>query len=321
MPVRVVYIHGIGSKPQKDELKKEWDYYLLETNGLSIDPKMTSMAYWADILHPKPDPAPEYGAPITIAPSNNGAPVVPLSTPSPSFSPPAGMQAHGFARWLIDLGNAIHLASDYIQDISDHLLTGIAQMESKCPDLICKPAQEAIYDSIVNAFLADTAIYFNNVSVRSQIRNRLMQEILPILQDGQPFILLAHSLGTVISHDVLSLLSVNSHPAFDPALVRFVTIGCPLGIAPMENQLEKPNWAPTLVNSWNNIAEVLDPVALVKDLDGLYYRADPGDFDIVDRPLSLFGEDHPSLFDPHAASGYLSSGCVQGVVKNLYDEL
>lgn len=49
----VIYIHGIGSHPPKDELKLEWD------NALFGKPMrgQTSMAYWSDILHGRPTSA------------------------------------------------------------------------------------------------------------------------------------------------------------------------------------------------------------------------------------------------------------------------
>ena len=47
-PVTVVYIHGIGSKPAPDVLKRQWDQALF---GVDMGAR-TRMAYWADIRHP-----------------------------------------------------------------------------------------------------------------------------------------------------------------------------------------------------------------------------------------------------------------------------
>ncbi len=43
----VIYIHGIGEHPPKEQWKQEWDIALF---GKPMGER-TSMAYWADILH------------------------------------------------------------------------------------------------------------------------------------------------------------------------------------------------------------------------------------------------------------------------------
>ena len=46
----VLYIHGIGEHPPRDELKQEWDLALFG-KPMGVE---TSMAYWSDILHGRP---------------------------------------------------------------------------------------------------------------------------------------------------------------------------------------------------------------------------------------------------------------------------
>ena len=46
----VVYVHGIGKQPDREQLKLEWDLALFgQDRG-----ERTRMAHWADILHSPP---------------------------------------------------------------------------------------------------------------------------------------------------------------------------------------------------------------------------------------------------------------------------
>jgi hypothetical protein len=85
--------------------------------------------------------------------------------------------------------------------------------------------------------------------------------IAAIKASPRPKVVVAHSLGTIITYDVLA----------DPSMtglsdVTVVTIGCPLGIGNVQNRLRngagRPNPIPSGVVAWSNFADRWDPVAL-----------------------------------------------------------
>ena len=86
---------------------------------------------------------------------------------------------------------------------------------------------------------------------------------------GGPFVVIAHSQGSLIAYDVLS------SPEFAGLDIRlFVTIGSPLGIQEVQDQLLVHTGqtgglrVPACVGRWINVADPLDPVAFDKRLVG-----------------------------------------------------
>lgn len=86
---------------------------------------------------------------------------------------------------------------------------------------------------------------------------------------GSPAVVIAHSLGTIVTFDVLSDLGSNG-----PDIPLLLTLGSPLGLS---NVLERlvggtppPPGIPGAVQRWENIADPFDPVALVQRLSPLF---------------------------------------------------
>jgi len=95
-----------------------------------------------------------------------------------------------------------------------------------------------------------------------------------IAAGGGPFIVIAHSQGSMIAYDVLRALKR------EEADVRlFVTIGSPLGMDEVQDVLKEiggPLRVPDCVARWVNVAERLDPVALDPELKGEFARSGRG---------------------------------------------
>lgn len=125
------------------------------------------------------------------------------------------------------------------------------------------------------AFVQDAAAYFFREGERRDIQEIFRSELRR--QPG-PFIVVAHSLGTVIAHDVLQ------EGIADVSL--FVTCGSPLGLKPIQELLAKPLGLPPRVKRWRNFLDPLDPLALGKKIGfedtevvnpdrGAWFRAGP----------------------------------------------
>ena len=279
---RVVYIHGIGQQTAADDLKLEWDLALF---GRDLGDR-SRMAYWADILHPATEPLPSIGT-----------------------------RRRGEDAFL-DVDRALERAGldpgdPKVQEMADVLLTQVGVPVRAVPAIgkrvLPLPAfmRKPIAKRFLEAFIADTAAYFFRAEVRNAARQRLLDVLPP---KGEPFTLVAHSQGTIISYEVLRALE-----GAGVAVDEYVTLGSPLGIREVQDFLEPPDLAvPANVEKWHNFADPLDPVALDKGLSGDF---DPRGF--IQDALVLNARGRRLMdFNPHSAVGYLAHPNVRRVVHD-----
>ena len=124
---------------------------------------------------------------------------------------------------------------------------------------------------------------------------------------GGPFVIVAHSQGTMIAYEVLrqlkkadSTCGCSSRWALRSACRRCRTSSAP---GPASG---RQSCRPACVTRWVNVAERLDPVALDNDLSN--------DFDGVENKRKFFlNPDSP--WHPHSATGYLQTRWVQDAVR------
>ena len=118
-----------------------------------------------------------------------------------------------------------------------------------------------IFRRVVGAFASDVVDY-----LYGDFAERMRAPVRQALLIGPPpNVIVAHSLGTIITYDVLS------EPAFSGFNVELlVTVGSPLGIgnvqARLRNRAGRPNPVPSAVRAWLNFADQFDPVALDRTL-------------------------------------------------------
>jgi hypothetical protein len=142
----------------------------------------------------------------------------------------------------------------------------------------------------IDLFTRDVYVYLTNDGVRQQIKAIVAADI-----PEEPFVLLAHSLGTIVSYDILCDRGV------DPKCVRLVTVGCPLGIRAIRPWLHSPLESPPCVDNWFNAFDPRDVVAL-RPLDA-------ANFDV--RPAIDNDPDVVNFTDNrHGIAGYLSDPLV-----------
>ncbi len=281
-PGMVIYIHGIGQQSPPEELKLEWDLALF---GRDLGSR-SRMAYWADILHPK-------------------------SEPLPSISSRRKADAA-----VLDVDGALERVGVDPEDPEVRAMTDVLLAQVGVPVLgvaavgkrvLPLPAfmRKPIARQFLEAFIADTAAYFFRDDVRDKARKRLLAA-LPAR--GEPFTLVAHSQGTIISYEVLRALE-------DTGLTvnQYVTLGSPLGIREVQDFLDPGDLeVPRGVEKWNNFADPLDPVALDK---GLASDFDPRGF--IRDALVLNARSRRLMdFNPHSAVGYLAHPDVRHVVHD-----
>lgn len=154
-----------------------------------------------------------------------------------------------------------------------------------------------INSSSIKAFTRDVSVYLTYSGVRRQI-DRIVETAL----GGDPCVVLAHSLGTVVAYNVLY-----KRPAV-PRYPRFVTVGSPLGIKAIKKRIERPLRSPPCVESWFNAYDERDFVALAK--------LDARNFD-VSPPIENKSDVKNFTDNRHGIAGYLADPIVASKIVEL----
>jgi subtilisin family serine protease len=279
----IVFVHGIGNKPPPAVLKLQWDRALL---GFDLGER-SRMAYWVNSeLHGPPlgnelDPD-EVKA---LAPK---AEVVGFGMRSvrrmgagtgPRLSPKDAAAMERLRRKL-----EAHVPPAHPRYGAKLLpLPGFAR---------------GWLTRAVTGWLLEDVRDFLFVEARREIMRESLKARLRT--GGGPFVVVSHSQGTMIAYDVLA--NWNEGPIQVPL---WVTLGSPLGLAEVQDQLKKLTKqkklaTPAVVERWENFAADWDPVSLDRGLENDYAKNARG----------VRAHDHkvenPIDSNPHSGIGYLS---------------
>jgi subtilisin family serine protease len=289
----VVYVHGIGAKPPKPELKLQWDLALF---GRDLGER-SRMAYWADLRLPIAEG--ESAGPSRRATRGRAAAET-LDVES-LLTPKAGETEQLFALQLLQ-----HFGTQVVADLAGPAAQGTRKKLLPLPAWARRPLSEAF----LKAFIADTAAYFFGPGMRARIRRRLADELQQVA--GRRITLVAHSQGSVIAYEVLSAMKGDGI-----ALDALVTIGSPLGIQEIQDFLDPGNGSiPKAVNRWHNFSDPLDPVALDKGLARDFRTLDDRVVRVQDEIIVNGQSRRLWGFNPHSAVGYLAHPAVRRIVND-----
>ncbi len=142
-----------------------------------------------------------------------------------------------------------------------------------------------VSDFTIESFLQDVYLYVTKPAVTRAI-NRIVEETLT----DQPTIVIGHSLGSVVGYRVIlaNLARLN--------LVKYITLGCPLGLKAISGKLGLPN-NPGGPQGWYNAYDRRDIVAL-NPLDDRHFPTTPA---IINH-----GDVNNFTDNRHGIAGYLS---------------
>ncbi|EAR20440.1 hypothetical protein NB231_13966 [Nitrococcus mobilis Nb-231] len=118
---------------------------------------------------------------------------------------------------------------------------------------------DAAADHVLEKKLQDLHKYYTDKAKRTELRDRLKKAIRK--NSDKRIMLVSHSMGSIIAYDTLRELG-REEPKL--AITHFVTIGSPLGLPHVKYQIIKESSlvrAPSIVQSWTNLADRRDPVA------------------------------------------------------------
>jgi hypothetical protein len=105
---------------------------------------------------------------------------------------------------------------------------------------------------LIDAFTRDVYVYLTYPGVRARI-DKVVADAL----GNEPCVVVAHSFGTVVAYNVLWVR------AAAPQYPKLMTVGSPLGIRAIKQQLATPLVSPPCVEHWFNTYDDRDVVALV----------------------------------------------------------
>lgn len=116
-------------------------------------------------------------------------------------------------------------------------------------------------DNVIRAATPDMGAYLTTRRTGSAVRTRLQRRLEKPMRDGADICLVSHSMGCIVSYDVLwkySRMSEYSH-LHDKKITRWITLGCPLGEGGVRDNLydaDEPDDGryPTNIRRWVNFA-------------------------------------------------------------------
>jgi len=286
----VIYIHGIGNKPEASILKCQWDRALF---GAEMGDR-TRLAYWVDReRYPRADDA-------TCADGER------LRPPAAEW-PEIGGATIRSAREETPLRPADQRRLDAIA--AKMLAAGARPKASdkRAKVLPFEPVRAIVTRLITRLFLHDVRDFMFDAERRDRMEDTLRRRLMA---GGGPFIVIAHSQGSMIAYDVLRALKRE-----DADVRLFVTVGSPLGIEEVQDVLKAiggPLRVPECVARWVNVAERLDPVALDPELKDEFARNRHG---VQVEDVAVRNPDWQT--NPHSSTGYLGTEAVRAVVRQV----
>jgi hypothetical protein len=237
--VIVVYVHGNGNKVREELLKRQWDLALLGRDAGSD----SRMAYWAPLLHPEPLADPEFDEAEQLAPE---APVEAVAAAAPP-------ELEGYVRQMAYRAEAVVYGEE---------LEGAAGAEA----LPLPPAvRKRLFEQLVKVTFEDVHAYFFR-DFAERMRAVVRAAIAGI---DEPFVVVAHSLGTIIAYDVL-----REEAGRGLEIPLFVTVGSPLAVQEIQDLVVRPLEVPAGVRAWLNASDFRDVVALDHDIRPEYEPPD-----------------------------------------------
>lgn len=254
----ITFIHGIGNKPTTDDLLRLWQRLLADSDGIDLGAEgvTAEMVYWADIMYAEPsvDAGSHESADTTMS----------LDEPEVDVDAMSAAAASDEELWMSSLRGRLNFDAEGDDDFTPPI-------ENIGSDFERIPIPWAIKRRLMKVFLRDVHHYlFNTESAprpdetfacQDEIRRRFVDAIKRGADRNGPHIVIAHSMGTVISYDCLK--RVDDCPAVDG----YVTIGSPLGLDEIQDKLQ-PGWtrddgfpSERVRGDWVNVYDRLDPVA------------------------------------------------------------
>jgi hypothetical protein len=209
-----------------------------------------------------------------------------------------------------DVPAAIEAADPGLAEIDAAFMTRAAQVANEeaglDPDAAPKTVEgftvpDPAFFILANLASTDVKKYLKGGS-GPEIRARVVEQF----PDGEPVIVVSHSLGTIVAYDVLASFNGSREVPL------WVTIGSPLGIGNVQQRLNggstPPAPVPQGVGAWHNFADDHDPVAVEETLADEFNPAGFVKDAIVENRAFL----------NHDLTGYLNTTEVRDLLRGAF---
>jgi hypothetical protein len=288
----ILGIHGLANKPDPETERQWWQAAIEEGLRRSCnqqDPPLDiELVYWADLI---------YRFPLH---TEEGFDFDALYNEEPYYeAKPSDLTAYDDG-WL-------DLARARLTEAAEAGLTVIRKTLNA----------DWLTDALLKKKLRDLEFYWNsNRSIKDRAghlraaRDVLQEELSRALighhQAGNEIMLIAHSMGSIISYDVLRDLG---YPARQIEVAYYATIGSPLGLQVVKEKTQRERWdhlvrTPSVVTRrWVNFADPRDPVAVDAHLRNDYAANSAGIRPEDDLVLNDYRRGEKQ--NPHKSYGYL----------------
>jgi pimeloyl-ACP methyl ester carboxylesterase len=276
----VVFVHGLGNKPEPTELLRIWQRSLGRENGIDLNAAGIDsyMVYWANVFYPSPDP--------DIAKYESTDDLI-LSKEQEAIA------LESEVRVRAQLSSVERAFLDGLAEKYDVTVTyanssnGVENSDRGAIDVYERiPLPDFLKELVMARFVKEAYAYIfdkesspiegKTYKVRAELRERFISTLKNIkaAKPNEPIVVISHSMGTMIAYDCLKC--VPDCPNVDWLL----TIGSPLGIDEIQDGFA-PVWSrengyphEKLTQGWINIYDPLDVVArLDPNLANDYQRA------------------------------------------------
>ncbi len=295
----VVYIHGIGNKPIESILKCQWDHALF---GHDLGAR-SRLAYWVNREY--------YPSPVAGSCATGDVTEVEMAPTGRALSVEQHLEETRLedeVAALTDKPRQQALLLKLASKVDAHVVgarpasiqpSGVRGLILPLPESL----RRWITRKLTRAFARDVNDFLFVPARREVMRRSLKDRLEP---GGGPFVVIAHSQGTMIAYDVLSEMSGLDVPLF-------VTIGSPLGIQEVQDQLkrftkQKKLGVPACVGRWINVYDDDDPVAVDEKLANDYLPKN------TIQDIEVRNLDSPA--HPHSGTGYLRTDPVRHAVRD-----
>ncbi|MCW8088463.1 S8 family peptidase [Sabulicella glaciei] len=314
----VVFVHGIGNKPPGSILKCQWDTALF---GREMGDR-TRMAYWVN-RERYPEPL-RTGcqSPDRLVAEDDEATTATIMALGARGVPLRGREREEEAidREVMALSEGDPDREATLRALAGQLLQAPREVpvEEPRPVRPGEPGVRFIPRIVRDVFTGlATRVFLRDVNdfLFDEARRRRMTDALwdRLRGGGGPFVVVAHSQGSMVAYELLRQLPPDEFP-----VELFLTIGSPLGLPTIASFFRQRNGrelrTPECVGRWVNVADRLDPVSLDPRLRD-EYRANSSGVEVEDQPGWWVNIDSPA--DPHSATGYLSSERVRAAVRSV----
>lgn len=258
MAGHVTFIHGIGNQAEPERMLRGWKRALADGgDGVDLDVfgVTSSLIYWADVMYEaNTDASKDQESMIFEGVSENDVPEI-----DESYLEAADEKERAFIEAFTE---TYHLDADEstpVPDISDVNVEAAYLLEAiPLPWALKKPLMKILLRDVHHYLFnfEHTPRPGDNYLVQDEIRERFLDSLASV--NSRPHVVIAHSMGTVITYDVLKRVS-GSGP-----VDTVITLGSPLGLSEIQDQM-KPEYSsddgfPEELGSWYNFSDRLDPV-------------------------------------------------------------